>query len=275
MTTFPAHGLFDDHVHSSAGSADARMSVHALCATAVARGLRGVCITDHLDFDRSLPEYGFYHYDWVLREIELARKAFAGQLEIRMGLEVDCAAEYLVEMRSVLLRYPVDFLLGAIHYDQGVHFTRVEPAARRFTADELSGIYRRYFAALRAVIRSGLFDSLAHLDYPGKLGFRTADGAPAPGYTDELEETLALAVEYGVGIEINTKRSRAGAPLAAPEAAVVRYVALGGRTITLGSDAHLPEQVADGLELGWTALRQAGLPGPTIFRNRRAILLTE
>ena len=43
-------GLFDNHSHSYF-SADSRMDIVDAVKTAYERGLGGLCLTDHLDFD--------------------------------------------------------------------------------------------------------------------------------------------------------------------------------------------------------------------------------
>ena len=43
-------GLFDNHSHSYF-SADSRMDIVDAVKTAYERGLSGLCLTDHLDFD--------------------------------------------------------------------------------------------------------------------------------------------------------------------------------------------------------------------------------
>ena len=267
-------GLADDHVHSCAGSIDAPASVLELCASAVELRLARLCFTEHLDFLPALPSYGYYQITRVTRAIEEARARYGGVLEIRMGLEVEYESGYEAEIPGVLAGLPVDFILGAVHTFRGKHFIAYrDEGLCVLPPEELGELYRHYFAEYRRLLRAGLVDCLAHLDYPAKVGLRTADGAPAPGYAEELDETLALAVTMGVGLEINTGKTRVGGALAAPEAAVRRYVALGGRILTLGSDTHRREHLADGLPLGRDVLRRAGLNYQTVFRQRQAVCL--
>lgn len=271
MTVEHAQNLADDHVHSTAGSADARATVDELCRLAVSKGLTRVCFTEHLDFDRNLPEYGYYIYANVKQAIEHARVQFSKNLEITMGLEVDFEPRFADEIPGVLRQLPVDFVLGSVHVYQGMHFARFREIGKNvLPITELADLYRSYFSDVRAMIRANIADSIAHLDYPAKVSIRAAEDAPIPGYDDELAATLELAVAYGVGLEINTKRSRAGAPLAAPASAVMRYIQLGGNRLTLGSDTHGCEQLADGLEIGKTVLKDAGLNYQTVFRQRQA-----
>lgn len=270
MTRSAVVGLSDDHLHSIAGSEDARATVLEMCAAADALGLRSLCFTEHIDFDRDLPEYGYYQRDRVLREIDAARARFGDGLEIRTGLEIDFEPRLAAEVAGIAREMPVDFVLGAVHSFQGVHYAHMAAAGAALAPDELSRIYRRYFAEVRELIELGAVDCLAHLDYPGRAGLRARDGSPVPGHADELEATLALAAMRGVGVEINTRGRRAGLPPQASEAAVRRYIALGGEVVTLGSDAHRPEQLGEGLEAGRAALRRAGRDYQTVFRGRRA-----
>ncbi len=50
------------------------------------------------------------------------------------------------------------------------------------------------------------------------------------------------------------------------------YVALGGDRVTLGSDAHKPEDIGADLDVALDAARAAGLKYITQFEQRRARL---
>jgi histidinol-phosphatase (PHP family) len=109
-------------------------------------------------------------------------------------------------------------------------------------------------------IRSGLFDTIGHLDYVKRylLPLRApAEFAAAP----ELYEPLLHAlVEGGVGLEMNTSGLRQSPAETYPPAAVVtRFRELGGREVTVGSDAHRAGSFAYGLAAGYRAVAEAGL----------------
>ncbi|HOF89406.1 MAG TPA: histidinol-phosphatase HisJ family protein [Armatimonadota bacterium] len=260
----------DDHVHSTAGSADARDSMMALCARAVALGLRRVCFTEHVDYDVTLPEYGYFDFARVRRAWEEARSAYAGRLEVRLGLEVDFRPAFLARMCDDLPRYAVDVVLGAVHSYGGRHLLDVRADKATWAPEELGALYAAYFRDLRLLIETGVIDSLAHFDYPYKLGLRPAETADIPGYEEELTATLALAIARGVAIEVNTKGADTGTPLAASAAILRRYRELGGTRVTLGSDAHRAADLGGGLAVGAAALRAAGFTHVTTYRARAA-----
>ena len=262
--------LADDHVHSRIGSFDADASMLVLCQAACARGLRRLCFTEHLDFDPRLPEYGYYQYDVVHRAFEEACVRYEGKLELALGLEVDFDSAFLPDIVAFVPKLRVDFILGSVHTYQGIHFMQHRAEATGvWTPDELSLLYRHYFTEHRAMLRAGIIDGIAHLDYPAKLGLRQANMPPPGGYDEELAETLTLAAACGVALEINTRRASQGETTAASQDIVQRFVSCGGSLLTLGSDTHRCDQVGDGLNIGLQIIHHAGICGQTIFRQRR------
>jgi len=246
-----------------------------LCARAVERGLGGLCFTEHLDFNTELPEYGFYRYDHATAAIAEARDHYQTRLDIRMGLEVEYDIRFEKQIRAVVPLLSVDFVLGSVHEYRGVHFANyVRQGRHHMTAEELTALYREYGQTTRAMIRTGIFDCIGHLDYPAKRGIRRRDGQPAENYDEEMTSILTLAVAHGVGIEINTKHVVDGAPLAPPASVVQTYSTLGGRLVTLGSDTHGAEELGEGLEAGLTVLHQLGIP-PVIYRRRQVEFFTD
>lgn len=259
----------DDHVHSSVGSSDALNSMEELCARAVALGLSRVCFTEHVDYDTTLAEYGYFDFAVVCQACRAMQERYGDRLDVRLGLEVDYRPEFLPAMRLDLPGYDVDFVLGSVHSIGGRHLIEVRWDRGTWTPETLTPLYAEYFRNARQLIETGFIDSLAHFDYPYKLGMRP-DGMDVPGYADELDATLALAVARGVAIEVNTKRADRDAPLAASVDILRRYRALGGTRVTIGSDAHRADDLGGALAVGVDAIRAAGFAHLTVYRNRQA-----
>ncbi|OPZ79815.1 MAG: Histidinol-phosphatase [bacterium ADurb.Bin429] len=204
------------------------------------------------------------------RAYEDTQEAFAGRLEVRLGLEVDFRPVFLARMCDDLPRYAVDFVLGSVHSYRDRHLLNARAEKTVWTPEELGALYADYFRNQRLLIETGLVDSLAHFDYPYKLGLRLEGMADIPGYDEELTETLKLAIARGVAIEVNTKRADDGTPLAASAAILRRYRELGGERVTIGSDAHRAADLGGGLAVGTAALHAAGFGHLTIYRARVA-----
>jgi histidinol-phosphatase (PHP family) len=123
------------------------------------------------------------------------------------------------------------------------------------------------FDEVEAAARSGLFDALGHLDVVKRFlhPFVTpADLADAP---ELYEPILGALVDSGTALEINTSGLRHPVGETYPSAAVVaRFREMGGRAVTVGSDAHRAEQFAWALADGYQHAASAGF-GALSFRR--------
>jgi histidinol-phosphatase (PHP family) len=104
----------DYHLHSRF-SVDGHYSIDEMCDAALARGLRDICLTEHIDFDRQDAGYGFFDYGAYSAAVDEARARYAGRLVIRKGLEVDFRRAFGAEPGEVLATMAFDFVIGSVH----------------------------------------------------------------------------------------------------------------------------------------------------------------
>ena len=116
-----------------------------------------------------------------------------------------------------------------------------------------------YFGEVLGAIRSGLFDTIGHLDQCKSWfmqWFSPADYAAAP---ELYEPILAALVESGMALEVNTGGLHRPVGETYPAAWVVRrFRELGGQRVTTGSDAHQPQWFAFGIEEACEIVAAAG-----------------
>ncbi|MEO6207888.1 MAG: hypothetical protein ABIP77_08020, partial [Candidatus Limnocylindrales bacterium] len=116
--------------------------------------------------------------------------------------------------------------------------------------------------------RTGLFDAMGHIDFVKRFlvpHVTTGDLAAAP---DLYEPILAALVESGTALEINTSGLRSPAEETYPSPAIVaRFHALGGRAVTVGSDAHTTDSFAWALADGYASAASAGFEALTFRRG--------
>jgi histidinol-phosphatase (PHP family) len=254
----------DYQVHSFC-SHDGRASIQEQCARAVALGLEEIGFSEHKDFDPADPAAGHFDYARYAAEIEQARQEFAGQLVVRMGVEIDYQAWFEDKIADFLSTHPFDFVIGSVHYIDRVKLMTPEYIRGR-TAEEA---YRLYFQAVRDSVKSGLFDILGHLEYANRRGvhvFGPYDSAP---YRQQLSELFDLLIERGVALEINTAGLRQGVGHTYPCAEhIALYATRGGTRITIGSDSHRPEELADSYIVAAQLALTNGLTHLTTWENR-------
>lgn len=247
----------DAHLHTDF-SADSDVPIDDYAAQAVGRGIGIIAITDHIDFDPGLPNFG---PDIAVRERtvrEAAERWAPSGLTILFGVEVSYESGREAEIRDHLAGQPYDFSIGSVHVgpDSPYAASRVASWCR---GRALAAIVEPYFSEVEAAARSGLFDALGHLDFVKRFlapHVMAADLAAAP---ELYEPILRALVESGMALEVNTSGLRQPAQETYPSAAVViRFRELGGGRVTAGSDAHQSDSFAFGLEEGYRHLAAAG-----------------
>lgn len=248
----------DSHLHTDL-SPDSDVPIDVYCAAAVERAIPELAITDHVDFNPAAPAYRFASFEMRERSVREAAERWAGRVTVRFGVEITYETRREAEIRDHLARHRYDYVIGSVHV---MTYSPYTPAtvARFVEGKSLPEIVRPYFDEVLDAIRSGLFDTIGHLDYVKRylLPHRApAEFAAAP----ELYEPLLHAlVEGGVGLEMNTSGLRQSPAETYPPAAVVsRFRELGGRAVTVGSDAHRAGSFAYGLAAGYGAVEAAGL----------------
>lgn len=257
----------DTHLHT-VRSPDASAMLEAYCALAVERGIGELAITDHVDFDPTMPAYGFASFADRERDVREAAARWAERgLAIRFGVEVTYEHAYEDEIRGWLRRHPHDFVIGSVHISAASPY-KAEHVAGFVAGRSLHAIVQPYFDEVIGAARSGLFDSIGHLDFVKRYlvpHVMPADLAAAP---ELYEPILHALVESGTALEVNASGLRQLPRETYPSAAIVaRYRNLGGRHVTIGSDAHRTEWFAYGLA---TAYRQAAHAGFDALTFRRA-----
>jgi len=225
----------DYHVHSIF-SDDSRTPMESHCARAVKLGLAEICFTEHLDFDAL--SLGYYKPDAYFDELERLRGIYAGQLILRAGLEISEPHDHQKELEQAQKR-PYDFIMGAVHYWMGGIF----PSVMRDRGMNLAMCCASYWAEMRKMAACGGFDCVAHFDFPIRF-FKRIEY-----HQDEIDEIFLLMIKNGIVPELNTSSMRRGLAEPMPgEALLRRYIACGGKYVTLGSDAHSAGELYAGVE---------------------------
>ena len=258
--------LADYHIHSRF-SPDSRAEIAQICEAAIARGLREIAVTDHVD---SGPEDrpGAFPAIEYLAEIERCRARYGDRLTIRAGLEIGEPHLFPEQTAAALAAGAFDLVLGSAHYADGM-----QPAWRPAYFDQpLRAAYEAYFRQVLRLAEGGDWDVLGHLDLikrdARKLGL-PYDG-PTP-YAETIRAALAHVVERGKGIEINTSPLYRGQPEPCPALEILRwYRELGGEILTFGSDAHTPDAVAAHFDVARDMALAAGFTRRARFAGRKA-----
>lgn len=260
----------DYQVHS-VRSHDGRATILEHCERAVQIGLDEIGFSEHKDFDPTDPVVDYFEYDSYILEIEAARRRFDGQLKICAGIEIDYQSWFEAEIAEYLDRHAFDFVIGSVHYVDRMMIMTPEYNRTR----DAQTAYEDYFAAVRASVASGLFDIIGHLEYANRRGI-AAWGIYDPGpYRDSLRELFNEMVRRETVFEINTAGLHQDLGVTYPCSDTVSlYAECGGSLLSIGSDAHHPDQLAHTYSHAAHMAISAGLTTVCTWHNRERKLVS-
>lgn len=257
----------DGHLHT-VRSPDANVQIDDYCATAVERGIAEIAITDHVDFDPALPAYAFASFAERERDVREAASRWADRgLAVRFGVEVSYERRFEDEIRGWLRRHPHDYVIGSVHVGPTSPYLAANVAS--FVAGRsLPEIVAPYFAEVAAAARSGLFDTIGHLDYVKRYVAAHVPPSAFAAAPELYEPVLSALVDAGAALEVNASGLRQVARETYPSATIVaRYRALGGRLVCIGSDAHRLEWFPYGLSRAYRDVAGAGFSALSFRRG--------
>jgi len=258
----------DYHMHTTL-SKDGRNTAAEMCEAALGQGLREICFTEHLDFARQDDDYGFLDWGACTAAIAEARARYAGRLVIRQGLEFDFRSAFGSEPAEVLATMPCDFRIGSVHTAAGRHLYNLTKGPAPDTS-VLREVHAAYLAEVEALAASGLAGTIGHFDYIYKQLPHIVGPMRDEAYWRKAGRILERCVAAGTALEINTHHMLdRGLGMAADVEILRRYRALGGRRVTVGSDAHRREEIAHSFAAAEQTLREAGFDAVTGFEARR------
>lgn len=292
----------ETHCHCSPFSFDGKRSLEALLREADAKGLAGLCLTDHYDKDSveghivaDVSPYGgpAAAGEWIfdpeayfsaLLPLKRERDAAAapgrgGRAELLIGVELNFEPHQVELGRRLAADYPFDEIIVSCHYmdDTDLYYYP------EFFAQSKGEAYRRWLHKLIRIAASDLdFDILGHYDYIARCASYADPVMRYDDFADEFDTLFRLLIARGAALEFNTRaryqakdeaRRRA---MAIDPRLVRRYLDLGGELVTLASDSHEEGTLGLLFEEGAATLYACGLRRLCYFKERRpyAIALT-
>ena len=249
--------IYDSHVHTVM-SCDADTTVAQAIRATEERGI-GLVITDHMDWDFPAPFPDFrVDLERFFREYGPLRSD-----RVLLGIELGMTAESIDQCREIAASRPFDFVLGSVHV---LHGREVDDAL--YAECDEAEVYREYLTEATRLVEAIQVDALAHIDYPLRT---TSRELPCADYAAEFGALFAAMLRRNVCLELNTSRLADGAAYANLLAICRAYRAVGGPYVTLGSDAHEPQEVANNFALAEAFLEETGLI-PVHFCQRKMII---
>src|SRR5258708_33867253 len=122
------------------------------------------------------------------------------------------------------------------------------------------------------MIEGGGLDILAHVDLPKRRSFEIYGSYDSRAYEALIREIWKACIDHHITPEINTKGLRLSDDQLHPTSEALAWdVEMAGKNITIGSDAHNPDNLAAGFEAGQQNALDAGLTQHCRFAERQVV----
>ncbi len=229
--------ISDTHIHSTF-SCDGHDTIENMTLSAIAKGFKYICFTEHIDYNPHDDGFGYYNYEVYSSEIERVREKYGTQITILKGIEFSEPHLYRTQFEKELNR-DYDMIMGSLHFLKD-KFYGENGLTDEYSVEQLLEIY---FKELLEMVNAGGFDVLAHFDFPRRY-YGRQEVQP-----DFIHVVLKRMIDSGIALEINTSGYRKGYGYPMPDFTIIdEYLKLGGRRVTFGSDSHRATEVGAGFD---------------------------
>ncbi|MDD3653339.1 MAG: histidinol-phosphatase HisJ family protein [Desulfotomaculaceae bacterium] len=262
--------ITDYHIHTKM-CGHATGDLEDYLAVAIRDGLEEIGFSDHLPLyflpPAAIPVgYAMTEADLPVYVDAVQRLQETSPVRVKLGVEADYVPGCESKLEKLLKAYPFDYVIGSVHFIDGWSFDNQEEIDR-YSQWDIWELYERYFTLIQQAAMTGLFDIMAHPDLIKKFNY-----LPSQDLMPLYEDTVQIFKRAGVCMEVNTAGLRCPVQEIYPAPGFLRAAFSQGVEVTLGSDAHHPEQVGAGLPEAVNFLKAAGYSEIASFKRRDRII---
>ena len=168
--------------------------------------------------------------------------------------------------RELIEKYKPDFVINSVHTLEGNDYCRGVPY--RTESGEIRPkreVYEEYFDLVKRSAEVDYeYDILGHAGYCTRYAPYEDKGASYKEYAKEWDGVLKAVIARDKILEINTSNKLGVSPTLPDRDVLERYYELGGRKVSIGSDAHFKERILDKRDLTVKMLKEIGFTAVTV-----------
>ena len=269
-----ARPLFADmHTHSEF-SHDSACKIADMASAQISKGTKIFAVTDHFDTDLYGKQDIFAPIKASVDTCRRVNEEYGDRCTLLSGVEIGEGFWNTEVYRRIMALADYDVILGSVHQ---VRFGSLTEAYSQidFSAlpkETILSYMDAYFDDMLSMIETTEFDILCHLTCPlryinGKYGL----GMDISPFSEKIDNILKAVIGKGISLEVNTSGTDTFSDYMPPREVVKRYFDLGGRMVTLGSDAHKAQDASKGFDQGVQMLKDIGFDGIYYYKSRKPI----
>ena len=259
--------IVDSHIHSAA-SPDSKMPPEEVIAALKMKGY-GCCFAEHIEYNADLEPFFCIDFEKYPSEY-LKYKSDT----VMVGLELSLIPEAVELNRQHAADPAIDFVIGSIHWvdgfdvGAGAHSGITEKWFEKLGEEA----YLRFFAdSMKMIEANDFYHSFGHIDYISRYSTLPEKNILYEKYAPQYDQLLTALLDRNKVLEFCTRRIGDESASKNLYKIYKRYHQLGGRYVTMGSDAHVPNQLGYKFDLALEMLNEIGLV-PVHFKDRRMVL---
>lgn len=265
--------IFDMHTHSK-NSHDSECDVFDMAKEAKAKGLFGFAVTDHCDveFFESMDLESI-----AKNSVADAKKADEKcDLTVLKGIEVGEGIWHKNVYEGILKNNEFDVVIASVH---AARFENYEMPYSQIDFSKLSeetilDYLNTYFDDVLETAKVMDFDILAHITCPLRyINGKYQKNIDCKVFEEKINLILEEIIKREKALEVNTSCLSAfeNYNTFMPENHIIeKYKNMGGYLITLGSDAHVAKNSANGFDFALKFIKDTGFENIYYYKNRIA-----
>lgn len=253
------HFIADMHTHTN-HSIDGKNSPDEMCAAAFKAGVDVYNISDHCDINRDDELHCFERSSASIADALRLKSAYDGRMKILAGIEIGNPHWNPAATKECAAIDGIDCITGSVHriICDGELLITTKGDFEHMTPEHIAKLNQKYFDDIFLMLDTLHPDILAHLTYMLRyiVGYHHMD-VHIEDYHDRVDNILKFLIKEGIALEMNTsilENKVADYDIYLFE----RYHSLGGRLVTLGSDAHRTDRIANRFDVAAAELKRIG-----------------
>lgn len=258
----------DLHIHSHF-SPDSLMNPVEAVNVAIEAGITDLCFTEHMDLGHHIESFNrIPDFAEMYASVSNLRKNYS-EIRIYNGLEMGYISQTANRTAEIVAQQNFDYVLLSTHCVDGIDCYFPEATQGK----EKVRMYKSYLETVReSVYDSSLancYDCVGHIGYIAKCRHYEDNNMSYQMFPTLFDEILTKIIKDGKGIEVNTSGLKHAGHVLPHPSIIRRYHELGGRIITVGSDAHKTKRVGANISDTIRLIRDCGFEEFTLFEQHK------
>ena len=248
--------VVDLHIHSEF-SGDGCEKLSDIAEQALSLGLKCIAITDHSDPAHPDGIFGLTKKDLsrYTGELDALKERYGKRIKILSGLEVGYSPAGQKAAADIVAAANPDYVIGSVHCVGGVDIYDQS----FFGGKERRAAIEEYLGAIYdSVVVPYKITAIGHLGYIARIMPYEDKVIRPKDFRPILEKIFGEIIRRGLILEANTSTGGSG-QLTLPNTELLQaYYDMGGRKVTLGSDAHRLGRIAYNFDRAEKQLKKIG-----------------